>query len=226
MRQLQTFLEARARGRPRGPHGARAYQSIDRLFRRVVRRHGWREDDVDDGVQGLWLVFLARFGERAFEPGRGDLYDWLRVVADHALADEERARACRAAGRLGPGAEDALAGHEPDPADAVDLKELCAWVRRLVDRLRSEVSGRDHPAFKLHWLDQLSDAEVARRLGMTENQVWSCNHRTLVKLRFLALLLLSLDENRVRKPSADPYLDGRALTTSGVARGRWTVIGG
>ena len=117
-----------------------------------------------------------------YDPSRGDFRNWISAAANHRLVDQERSRRRHAMQHLGPRVADLLTGREPDPAVSFERKRLRELVFDALAELRDRVSSRDYEAFTLRWIEGLTVHEIARRLEMTEQQVWSSHHRTSRKL--------------------------------------------
>jgi RNA polymerase sigma-70 factor (ECF subfamily) len=187
LRRIQAYLE---RLRQRGGADPATDEEWDRfarscahLFLELLRGHHGAESDRDDGVQELWLMLISQLPDLRYDPRRGDLRDWIAAAARHRLVDRERSRRSHPLRCLDTGAAERLAGREPDPAAAFERTRLRDLVRDALAELRRLVAPRDYEAFVLRWLQERSVREIARRLGMTERQVWSSHHRTLRKLR-------------------------------------------
>lgn len=150
-------------------------RAFDELFAR--HRHGvlllcrrllgdW--DLAEDAAQEA-LLEAARTLHVLREPHR--FQAWLRAIAVHA-ATRQRLRMARHEALLQPLAVDLAA--EPSRS--------CELVETVRDALR-ELSGRDRQVMTLHYLEGLSCAEVAQRLGTTEGTVKRVLHDSRARLR-------------------------------------------
>jgi len=102
---------------------------------------------------GLYAALLD--GAEIASPG-----GWLTVVSFRRAIEEHRARR----GHDGEAAAD-LAGHEEDIAARLDDS---AKLRQLLEGLRGRLSTREREAAALCYLQGLSRAEAARRMGLSE----------------------------------------------------------
>ncbi len=145
--------------------------SIDDLFaaeyERLVRSLAVAFDPIDaaDAVQEAFVQADRRWPELA---GYDDPAGWVRRVALHRLLNGERNRRRR---------EEILRTIRP-VADAdltADLLDLRRAVAALPDRMRATVC--------LHYLADLSVAEVAAALAVTEGTVKSNLHDARTRLR-------------------------------------------
>jgi RNA polymerase sigma factor (sigma-70 family) len=110
----------------------------------------------------------------SYRPKRGSLEAWLFGIARNAALDELRRRKRRA--RL-----------EHEPADtaapsAEDHAEL-ALRREAVRAAVAALDGRERDLIALKFSGGLSNAEIARVLGVSETNAGTRLHRTLTKLR-------------------------------------------
>ncbi len=114
---------------------------------------------------------------RSFDRARGDERAWLFGIARNAALDELRRRrrhAVLAVDPQDPAAADALAA--VDEADgALRRTAVAAALDRLAPRERELVALKFHAG--------LSNAEIARVLGVSESNAGTLLHRTIAKLR-------------------------------------------
>jgi RNA polymerase sigma-70 factor (ECF subfamily) len=116
---------------------------------------------------------------RSFDRSRGNERAWLFGIARNAALDELRRR--RRHARLAvdpedPAAADALASTGHDPADdALRRTTLRTALDQLAPRERELVALKFHAG--------LSNAEIARVLGVSESNAGTLLHRTMAKLR-------------------------------------------
>ena len=167
-----------------------------------VRRQGYSHEEAEDLTQGFFVVLLERRDFDALRAEKGRLRSYLLVSLKHFLADErERAMALkRGKGRPPIPLEDFRAGAEKDvePSDLLTAERIYErrWALTLLDhvftQLREEYrKARKAPLFG--WLKQLlpdepeapSHAEIARKMGMTENAVNQAFYRFRQRYQFL-----------------------------------------
>jgi RNA polymerase sigma factor (sigma-70 family) len=166
------------------------------LFLRLVRQYPWPLEERDDGVQDMWLTIINQLKSFRIDPNRGTLENWMLVVVQHRLLDNERRRKRHSHLRLSQVEADELPGREPDPVDSLERTSVQELVQEALDELRQNINERDYDAFRLRWIDGWRVGEIAARLGMTEGQVWSSHHRTRLKLRPLLERRLGLRSRR------------------------------
>lgn len=110
-----------------------------------------------------------------FDPRRGSPRAWVFGIARNAALDELRRRK-----RSVPlAAPDAVAHDAAAPGDDAELAARRATVRAALHRL--EPRDREIVALKFH--GDLTNAEVAKLLGLSESNAGTRLHRAMTKLR-------------------------------------------
>jgi RNA polymerase sigma factor (sigma-70 family) len=168
-----------------------------------VRRQGIRTQEAEDLTQGFFSLLLERRDLDAVRKEKGRLRSYLLTSLKHFLASEQRRAMAIKRGkgqRLVPLEELSTKERiEMEPADHLSADRLYErrWASTLTDqvlrRLREEYRTAGNAAL-FDWLKQLladepgapSRAEIAARLGMTENAVWQALHR--LRRRYQVLL--------------------------------------
>ncbi|MGA2864699.1 MAG: sigma-70 family RNA polymerase sigma factor [Verrucomicrobiota bacterium] len=170
-----------------------------------IRREGREEETARDLTQEFFTRLLARHGLGTVEPGHGRFRSFLLGAVKHFLADErDRAGAAKRGGRqtilsieAGGGANTTAELQIPDPAgpppDAVfDRQWAQTLVARALDLLAAEFAAAAKPEqfetlkpWLLGKFDLLSQADAARRLGLTEGAVKVAIHRLRKRFREL-----------------------------------------
>ena len=170
-----------------------------------VRYAGYDEDAAHDLTQEFFACLLARHGLDTVEPGRGRFRSFLLGAVKHFLADQhDRANAAKRGGGRPPLSIEAGAGADttaelqiPDPVgpapDSVfDRQWALTLVDRAVARLAADFAAENRQeqfdALK-PWLlgevPSLSQADAARRLGLTDGAVKVAIHRLRRRFREL-----------------------------------------
>ena len=111
---------------------------------------------------------------RSYRPTRGSIDAWLFGIARNAALDELRKRKRRAALETDP--EDTFS---PTPEDHAEL----ALRREAVRAALASLDGQERDLIALKFAGGLSNAEIARVLGMSESNAGTRLHRTITKLR-------------------------------------------
>jgi len=158
-----------------------------------VRRQGARPDEAQDLTQGFFVLLLERRDLRTVRKEKGRLRSYLLTALKHFLADEHR-RAM--AIKRGKGEARKLSGLEElraleeQPADELTPDQVYErrWASTLLDRVLSRLEDQYRVRGNAALFDSLnqllgdepgapSHADIAARLGMTENAVSQAFHR-------------------------------------------------
>jgi RNA polymerase sigma factor (sigma-70 family) len=182
----------------RSPAAQAALEKLCRTYWQPVysfiRRQGAGPEEAEDLTQGFFALLLERRDFDAVRKERGRLRSYLLTSLKHFLASEQRRAMAIKRGkgqRLVPLEE--LSGKERiemEPADHLSADRVYErrWASTLMEqvlrRLKDEYRAAGNAAL-FDWLKQLltdepgapSRAEIAARLGMTENAVWQALHR-------------------------------------------------
>jgi RNA polymerase sigma factor (sigma-70 family) len=155
--------------------GSRVAESFEDLYRRTFPRvYAYVASVLRDRAAAEEIT--AQAFERAYRrrssyrPGRGPVEAWLFGIARNAALDELRRRGRRAA----------LEHEVADPAaDETDGLLRRATVRAAL----ASLDPRERDLIALKFAGGLSNAEIARVLGMSESNAGTRLHRTIEKLR-------------------------------------------
>lgn len=167
-----------------------------------VRQLGYRHEEAEDLTQGFFAVLLERKGLDTLRKERGRLRSFLLVSLKHFLADEHRRalRIKRGKGqRLIPLEElrDAEVGFEPSDPSTVERIYERRWASTLLDHVFAQLKDDYDKAGNAELFDYLkqllpdspqapSQADVAARMGMTQNAIKQAFHR--FRCRYQSLL--------------------------------------
>ena len=158
---------------------ARAAESFEDLYRRTFPRvYAYVASllrDRSSAEEVTAQAFERAYRRRSsYRPGRGPVEAWLFGIARNAALDELRRRGRRA--RLEDEPPDASA---PAADEAVDGMLRRAAVRAAL----ASLDARERDLIALKFAGGLSNAEIARVLGMSESNAGTSLHRTIEKLR-------------------------------------------
>jgi DNA-directed RNA polymerase specialized sigma24 family protein len=183
-----------------------AEEALERLCRAYwkplyifVRRQGWGAEEAQDLTQGFFARLLERRDFATVRREKGRLRSYLLISLKHFLQNaRERALALkRGAGeRVIPLEEMGDLGVRAETATAELIYER-RWaltvLEQVLARLRKEYGAAGHAQLfgRLHEIliddaGQLSQAQIAAELGMTENAVRQAFHR--LRLRYREIL--------------------------------------
>ena len=135
----------------------------------AVRRLGDRglaEDAVQEAFASVWRAAAS------FRPERGQAVSWLFAVARNAVASRARRRS-----ELVVAAPEVVSS-EASPAEAAER----AWVSWRVHRALEGLPRRERELIELAYWGDLSQSEIAERLGVPLGSVKTWTRRTLLRL--------------------------------------------
>jgi RNA polymerase sigma-70 factor (ECF subfamily) len=180
------------------PAAQEALERLCRIYWRPIysflRRRGTGADDAQDLTQGFFALLLERRDLRTVRKEKGRLRSYLLTALKHFLADEHRRAMAIKRGKgqgLIPLEElrtEERSGVEPaDPLTAETVYER-RWASTLLDRVLSRLEDQYRTRGNAALFDSLnqllgdepgapSHADIATRLGMTENAVAQAFHR-------------------------------------------------
>jgi RNA polymerase sigma factor (sigma-70 family) len=180
------------------PAAQEALEKLCRVYWRPIysflRRQGISADDAQDLTQGFFALLLERRDLRTVRKEKGRLRSYLLTALKHFLADERRRAMAIKRGkgeRLIPleelCSEEKGDMHPSDPLTAERIYER-RWASTLLDRVLSRLEDKYRARGNAALFDSLnqllgdepgapSHADIAARLGMTENAVSQAFHR-------------------------------------------------
>jgi RNA polymerase sigma factor (sigma-70 family) len=187
-----------------------AHEALERLCRiywrpiySFVRRQGFGREEAEDITQGLFAQLLERKRLSAVRKEKGRLRSFLLGALKYFLADEQRRAMAIKRGkgqRLIP-LEEFRAGERIDmePSDPVTAEMIYErrWALTVLERVLGGLKDEYGAAGNAALFDSLkellpdepgaaSQADIAARLGMTENAVRQAFHR--FRQRYQSLL--------------------------------------
>jgi RNA polymerase sigma factor, sigma-70 family len=188
------------------PAASEALEKLCRAYWRplytFVRQQGYRHEEAEDLTQGFFAVLLERKGLNTLRKERGRLRSFLLVSLKHFLTDEHR-RALRIKRGSGQGLipleelRNAKVDIGPsDPSTAERIYER-RWASTLLDHVFAQLKDYYHKAGNALLFDCLkqllaegtearSQADVAAKMGMTQNAIKQAFHR--FRCRYQSLL--------------------------------------
>jgi RNA polymerase sigma-70 factor (ECF subfamily) len=136
------------------------------LALRRLGDHGRAEDAVQETFVSVWR------SASTYRPERGRATAWLYAVARNAIADRARRRG------------DVLAEAPDAPSDAAGPEERAeqSWLAWRVHRALEELPDREREPIELAYWGQLSQSEIAQRLGIPLGTVKTRTRAGLVRL--------------------------------------------
>ena len=157
---------------------------------RFLRDPGLAEDVVQETYLAVWTR------SESYSPQAGSLIGWLLTIARHRAIDRIRAQSRQpAVVRLAPADSDdtendlellfalvrpvAFSDGSVEPADSAER----GWVRAVIRTAIGEMPEPERRALELAYDDDLTQAEIAERLGWPIGTVKTRTRRALLRLR-------------------------------------------
>jgi RNA polymerase sigma-70 factor (ECF subfamily) len=153
------------------------------LIRTWVGRHVWQIDDVNDVVQQVFTVVVARLPEFVHNGRAGAFRHWLRSITVNHLRAYWRSRR-----QLGGQAEaeatlEQLEDPASDPSRRWDAEHDSHVAQKLLEYVQPEFRPATWEAFRRQVIDEASAEEVAAELGLSINAALIAKSRVLRRLR-------------------------------------------
>ena len=165
------------------PDWERLVELYTPLLRTWIGRHVAQVDDVNDLVQQVFAVVVARLPEFVYNGRPGAFRHWLRSISANHLRAYWRARRQRTAQAEADAVFDQLEDPASDPSRRWDLEHDSHVARKLLDYVEPEFRPATWQAFRRQVLDEASPEEVAAELGISINAVLIAKSRVLRRLR-------------------------------------------
>jgi RNA polymerase sigma-70 factor (ECF subfamily) len=180
-----TLLE-RLRSQPDGAAWTRLVDLYTPLLRGWLGRHGLQACDVEDLVQDVLAVVVRELPHFRHNHRTGAFRRWLRTIVVHRLRDFWRARRTRP--RPTGGSEllsllEQLSDPDNDLHRLWDEEHDRYVIRRLLERIESEVTPSTWQAFRRVVVEGRDEETVAAELGLSVNAVFIAKSRVLSRLR-------------------------------------------
>jgi RNA polymerase sigma-70 factor (ECF subfamily) len=180
------------------PAAQEALEKLCRIYWRpiysFVRRQGIRPEEAEDVTQGFFAQLLERRSLNAVRKEKGRLRSYLLGALKYFLADEQRRAMAIKRGKgqrliplEGLRADERIEVEPADPVTAETIYER-RWASTVLEHVLSRLKDEYHAAGNAVLFDSLkellpdepgapSQAEIAARLGITENAVRQAFYR-------------------------------------------------
>jgi RNA polymerase sigma-70 factor (ECF subfamily) len=153
------------------------------LLRTWVGRHVWQAEDVNDVVQQVFTVVVARLPEFIHNGRPGAFRHWLRQITANYLRAFWRSRRQPAGQAEAQAVLDQLEDPSSDLSRHWDREHDNHVARKLLDYVQVEFRPATWQAFRRLVLDDAAPQEVAAELGLSVNAVLLAKSRVLRRLR-------------------------------------------
>ena len=170
------------------------YAAFAPTVRALVGRFFARPFEREEAAQEVWL--LVHRMAATFDPSRGSLLPWLRVVAANRCKELLRAQGRRPDPRTELD-EDGLATAAPATTATAGRPEEtlgAARLREAVARFVAQLSAEEAEVFRLSLIEERTHEEVARAIGVSARRCKYLRMKLLVRLAGDATMRQALRE--------------------------------
>ncbi len=187
-------------------------QALYGTVMRFLRDPGAAEDVVQETYLAMWTR------SESYSPEAGSLIGWLLTIARHRAIDRLRAASRQpVVVALAPATSDGaendlerlLALGRPvgsaDPADEPSDVAERRWVRAVVRTALDKMPEPERQALELAYDDELTQAEIAERLGWPIGTVKTRTRRALLRLRAMLESVPDIGPSPGRTPSRETW---------------------
>ncbi len=177
------------------------YRTFDPLVRQTVSFCRVRQPDVADCIQEAWAEIATKLPGLRYDPRRGRVKSWLRIVVHRAACHHARRAHRHTAVRIDQDLSALTCPRTLGPAMTTQREELRASVRITLDAFRTRVSSTTFRVLIMTTVEGQTSTEVGKLLGLSPGQVRVTRHRTAQKLRqFIAARLALADAFGISPP--------------------------
>jgi RNA polymerase sigma factor (sigma-70 family) len=175
--QTRAYLLHRKRGLAPSYHLEIAWRGFYEVYSEKIRAYAFKcgagVEEVVDCIQEVWRELLVRLPTFHLDLSRGQFDTWLYQIVRSKAADLLRSHKHR----FFQGNSDtlqAVTDNRPSPEQALEHEEQAtiAW-----DELRRRLSECNFRVLTMRLVEQRPVAEVAEKLGLSNQQVWYRYHR-------------------------------------------------
>ena len=149
------------------------YRAYNPLVRRLVLASPVKPSDVDDCLQHVWHQIVVKLPHCKYEPERGRFHNWLTALIGRQVCTVLRTKRRHPQQHLGDHSPVGPVSRGLDPAAALEQEERRLMVHRALAELRQRTSATSYQVLHLRWMDGRHVAEIARELGLSDQQVCS-----------------------------------------------------
>jgi len=175
--QAQCYLSTADKRIGIDPQLESAWQQFHELYTNKIRKFafscGVTEQEIGDCIQEVWAELLVRLPSFRLDPERGRFDTWLFHIVRGKTADQLRARKRRLTQENVDNLR-TLTDDHPSPASMLEDAEIFSIASA---ELRQRMSAFNYQILHMRLVENRTTADVAKSLGLTQEQVWYRYHR-------------------------------------------------
>jgi RNA polymerase sigma factor (sigma-70 family) len=166
------------------------FRYVDRyrpIVVRFARKLTPNDADAEDIAQQTMMEFCIAFRDGRYDQEKGRLRQWLFGIARNQINNWRRRRP-KEVQAAGDDADTDYFARQPDDdhlSAAWDQEWQDAILRECIDQVRAEFAPNTVDAFELFALKGVSVDDVAKRLDMSTDSVYTAKRRVLKRVREL-----------------------------------------
>jgi len=186
---LQTNLHLRLQARVPDTALTEAWEQFYRVYAGALvgfaRSVGVPHDEIENLVQSVWAEIIVRLRTLSWKSNHSGLRKWFAQLVRRRAIDLARRTKRQATESLPHHEASALATTEHDPAANLERHWDQEVVRMAMAQLQAGVCEENYRIMEMQYFQGKTVAQIARALGMTEDQVNGRQRRMLKTLRGL-----------------------------------------
>jgi RNA polymerase sigma factor (sigma-70 family) len=160
-------------------------RTYSHFLRCIALKNGLTEAEADDVVQETMIAVAKKMPKFDYDPKAGSFKSWLALIAKRRIADQWRKKhyhvgeVCIAREERASTRQVArLASSDSSPLEKQWREE---WSRSVLDvasaNVKEKAGATEYQMFYLHVVKQLPVAEVSKRLGVKNAQVYFAKYK-------------------------------------------------
>jgi RNA polymerase sigma factor (sigma-70 family) len=159
------------------------FVTYDVVVRATIRKLHKALDIIDDVAQDVWIILIRKLPKLKFDPVLGSIAAWVAKIAQRLATKRARRHSRQQHGSLSAERGNSLVDPEPGPDMEFEWMQEHELFGSLVLVFAGTLPEREGRIVVLRFVESQAVVEIARKLGVSEDCVWSVLHRIIPKLR-------------------------------------------
>jgi RNA polymerase sigma factor (sigma-70 family) len=197
-RQVQAYLEQRARGVTPSAHLAAAweqfYSALDPQIRRGVALNRVPMPDRSDCIQEIWLAIVSRLEHFRPDPSRARLRTWVAALVRNISINCIRNRHRHPLEQLDATQTLTIPATESTAAESLERTATQSLVQEALKDRSVRVSPDSFRVLYARWIEGRTIPEIAADLNLSPQQVRARHYRVIRRFHRFAQLLRGCTE--------------------------------